>query len=50
MRLRPDFSHFGHNLLQEKIFVVAREIKCWAKLFSDSHNFFLIFSSSACFI
>ena len=36
----PDFSRFGHNLLLENIFLVARENECWIKLFSDSHNFF----------
>ena len=31
------------------IFLVARETECWTKLFSDSHNFFFNFFSSACF-
>ena len=43
MRLGPDFSRFGRNLLLEKIFLVARETKCWTKLFSDSHKLFYIF-------
>ena len=41
MHLGQDFSTFGHNLLLEKIFLVTRETKCWTKLFSDGHNFFL---------
>ena len=48
MRLGPDFSPFGHDLLLEKIFLVMRETECWTKLFSDSHNFFFFFST-ACF-
>ena len=48
MYLGPDFSPFGHDLLLEKIFLVTRETKCWTKLFSDSHDFFLLFST-ACF-
>ena len=43
MHLGPDFSPFGHDLLLEKIFLVTRETECWTKLFSDSHDFFLIF-------
>ena len=39
----PDFSLFGHNLLLGKIFLVARETKCWTKLFSDSHKLFYFF-------
>ena len=45
MRLGPDFSRFGHNLLQEKIFFAALETKCWTKLFSDSHKLFYFFFS-----
>ena len=48
MHLGPDFSPFGHNLLLEKIFLVTRETECWTKLFSDSHDF-LLFFSTACF-
>ena len=29
MRLGPDFSRFGHDLLLEKIFLVTRETECW---------------------
>ena len=43
MHLGPDFRTFGHDLLLEKIFLVMRETKCWTKLFSDSHDFFLLF-------
>ena len=43
MHLGPDFRHFGHDLLLEKIFLVTRETKCWTKLFSDSHDFFTFF-------
>ena len=43
MRLGPDFSCFGHNLLIEKIFLVALETKCWTKLFSDSYKLFYLF-------
>ena len=48
MHWGPDFSHFGQDLLLEKIFLVMRETECWTKLFSDSHNFFTFFST-ACF-
>ena len=40
MHLEQDLSPFGHDLLQEKIFLVTRETECWTKLFSDSHDFF----------
>ena len=43
MHLGPDFSPFGHDLLLEKIFLVTQETECWTKLFSDSHDFFLLF-------
>ena len=43
MPLGPDFSRFGHDLLLGKIFLVRRETECWTKLFSDSHDFFLLF-------
>ena len=43
MRLGPDFSRFGHDLLLEKIFLVTRETECWTKLFSDSHDIFDFF-------
>ena len=43
MHLEQDFSPFGHDLLQEKIFLVTRETECWTKLFSDSHDFFYFF-------
>ena len=43
MHLGPDFSPFGHDLLLEKIFLVMRVTECWTKLFSDSHDFFLLF-------
>ena len=49
MRLRPDFSRFCHDLLLEKIFLVTRETECWTNLFSDSHDFFLIFSTARFF-
>ena len=49
MHLGPDFSPFGHILLLEKIFLVTRETECWTKLFSDSHDFFYFFFSTACF-
>ena len=49
MHLGPDFSPFGHDLLLEKIFLVMRETECWTKLFSDSHDFFFTFFSTACF-
>ena len=45
MHLEQDFSPFGHDLLQEKIFLVLRETECWTKLFSDSHDFFTFFYS-----
>ena len=45
MHLEQDFSPFGHNLMQEKIFLVTRETECWTKLFSDSHDFFTFFYS-----
>ena len=43
MRLGPNFSSFDHDLLLEKIFLVTQEGECWTKLFSDSHDFFLLF-------
>ena len=43
MHLGPDFSPFGHDLLLEKIFLVRRETEYWTKLFSDSHDFLLLF-------
>ena len=46
MHLGPDFSRFGDYLLLEKIFLVTAETKCWTKLFSDSHDFFLLFSTA----
>ena len=48
MHLGADFSPFGHDLLLEKIFLVTRETECWPKLFSDSHDFLILFST-ACF-
>ena len=48
MYLGRDFSPFGRNLLQEKIFLVMQETECWTKLFSDSQDFFYFFST-ACF-
>ena len=49
MRLGQDFSRFGHDLLLEKIFLVTRETECWTKLFSDSHDIFLLFSTACIF-
>ena len=43
MHLGPYFSPFGHNLLLKNIFLVTRETECCTKLFSDSHDFFLLF-------
>ena len=43
MRLVPDFSRFGQDLLLEKIFLATQETECWTKLFSDSHDFFTFF-------
>ena len=46
------FYAFGNSLSQDfllkNIFLGEWETKCWTKSFSDSHIFFLIFSS-ACF-
>ena len=42
MRLGPDFSRFGHDLLLEKIFLVMQETECWTKLF-ETVTFFLLF-------
>ena len=49
MRLGPDFSRFGHDLLLEKIFLVTRETECWTNLLSDSHDFFYFFSTACLF-
>ena len=44
MHLRPDLSLFGHNLLLENLrYFLSRGNQCWTKLFSDSHNYFLLF-------
>ena len=48
MHLGPALDAFGHNLLLEKIFLVTQETECWTKMFSDSHDFFLLFCT-ACF-
>ena len=47
MRLGPDFSHFGHNFLLEKIFRHTRNRGLDNFLFRQSQFFYLF--STACF-
>ena len=48
MRLGPDFSRFGHDLLLEKIFLSLEKPNAGQNCFQQSHFFIYIFSS-ACF-
>ena len=43
MRLGPDFSRFGHNLLLEKIFLSLEKPNAGHNCFQQSHFFYLHF-------